>query len=118
MANEEKILKEEKKILEEEKGLLEKLNENVLKMADAMQRARIDEYTSMLTRPWKFFFFNFIAGLVRGLGIAVGFTLLAAIFLYVLTNLLRGMVDLPVIGRYVAELVKIVNQYLQQGPVR
>jgi len=118
ISNEGNIINEEKEILKEERGLLEKLNENVLKMASAMEKARIDEYTSMLTRPWRFFFFNFVAGLVRGVGIAVGFTILAAGLIYILTTILRGMVDLPIIGQHIAELVKIVNQYLEQGPVR
>ena len=112
---EEEILKEEKKILEQEKGLLESLNSGVGKLATAMERARIDEYTSMLTRPWRFFGVNFIAGVFRGLGMAIGFTLVAAVVLYVAVKLMRRMVDLPIIGMYVAELVKFVNQYLQQG---
>ena len=57
--NEKDILKEEKELLKQEKGLLENLNANVLKMASAMEKARIDEYTSMITRPWRFFFINF-----------------------------------------------------------
>lgn len=109
------VLKEEKKILEEEKSLLESLNSRVGMLATAIERARIDEYTSMLTRPWKFFFFNFTVGIFRGLGIAVGMTIIAALFLYILVKILVNMVDLPFIGMYIAEIVKFVNQYLQQG---
>jgi len=115
MANEEKILIEEKEILKEEKGLLQILNDRVLKLADAIERTRIDEYTSMITRPWKFFFINFMAGIFRGLGMAVGMTLIAAVLLYILAKILVNMVDLPIIGMYIGEVVKFVNQYLQKG---
>ncbi|MBU0672706.1 MAG: hypothetical protein KJ732_06745 [Candidatus Margulisbacteria bacterium] len=115
MTNEEKILSEEKQILKEERDLLESLNSRVGKLATAIERARIDEYTSMLTRPWRFFFFNFIVGIFRGLGMAIGFTVIAAAAIYILSKLLLRMVDMPIIGMYLAELVKFVNQYLNQG---
>jgi hypothetical protein len=111
MADENQILAEVK----EEKGMLEKLNERIVNLADAMQRARIDEYTSMLTRPWRFFFFNFVVGIFRGLGMAVGFTLIFAVVIYLLSRILVPMVDMPIIGMYIGELVKFVEQYLQQG---
>ncbi len=109
------ILLEEKEIMKEEKTLLQGLNERVGRLADAIERTRIDEYTSMIIRPWKFFFINFAAGIFRGLGMAIGFTLVAAIFLYLLVQLLRNMVDLPVVGTYIGEIVRFVNQYLNQG---
>ncbi|MFH1361596.1 MAG: DUF5665 domain-containing protein [bacterium] len=115
MSNEGKILEEKEKVIQKEEGLLEKLNAGVMKLGEAMERARIDEYTSMLTRPWKFFFINFVAGVFRGLGMAVGLTLVAAIFLFVLAKVLVNMVDLPLIGKYIAEIVTFVNLYIQQG---
>ena len=111
-----KISNEGTELLKEEKGLLETLNSRVGKLATAMERARVDEYTSMLTRPWRFFFFNFIVGIFRGLGMAIGFTLIFALIIYVITQILVQMVDLPIIGMYIAELVQFVNQYLQQVP--
>ena len=56
--NSKKLLSEEKEILQEEKSLLATLNERVGMLAAAIERTRIDEYTSMLTRPWRFFFFK------------------------------------------------------------
>jgi len=109
------MTEEETKLLKEEKNLLVKLNERIGKLATAMERARVDEYTSMLTRPWRFFFFNFVVGIFRGLGMAIGFTLIFALIIYIISQILVRMVDMPIIGMYIAELVKFVNQYLQQG---
>lgn len=115
MEEELNLLKEEKEILEKEKSLLESLDSKIGMLATSLERARIDEYTSMLTRPWRFFFFNFTVGMFRGLGIAVGMTIIAAVVLYLLANILVRMVDLPIIGAYIGEIVKFVNQYLKQG---
>lgn len=112
---EQNILKEERDILKEEKDLLKALNSNVGKLATSLERARIDEYTSMLMRPWKFFVFNFMAGIFRGLGMAIGFTVVFALLLYLLAQLLIRMVDLPIIGMYIGEIVKFVDQYIKQG---
>ena len=112
---EQRLLREEKQILEEEKSLLKGLNSKIGKLASSLERARIDEYTSMLARPWKFFLFNFLVGIFRGLGIAVGLTLIAAVVFYFLSKILVRMVDLPFIGMYIGEIVKFVDQYLKQG---
>lgn len=105
--------------MNEEKDLLKSLDSKIGKLAISLERARIDEYTSMLTRPWKFFFFNLMAGLFRGVGVAVGMTMVAAIVIYILAKILVRMVDLPIIGMYIAEIMKFVEQYMKQGvPVR
>ena len=50
---------------------------------------------------------------------ALGMTIVAAALLFIVVKILARVVDLPVIGMYVAELVKFVNQYLDKGlPVR
>jgi hypothetical protein len=115
MTDPENILKEEKEILKEERSLMKSLNRNVGKLATSLERARIDEYTSMLTRPWKFFLINFLAGTFRGLGMAIGFTIIFAILLYLMAQVLIRMVDLPIIGMYIGEIVKFVDQYIKQG---
>jgi hypothetical protein len=53
---------------------------------------------------------NFIGGVARGFGIAVGFTILGAIVLYILQKLV--VLNLPLIGSIIADIVKIVNQKL------
>jgi len=106
---------DQEKILKEEKELLKSLDSKIGKLAISLERARIDEYTSMMTRPWKFFFMNLVAGLFRGVGTAIGMTLVAALVIYILVKVLVSMVDLPIIGLYIAEVVKFVSQYMQQG---
>jgi len=53
---------------------------------------------------------NFLGGIFRGLGFAVGMTVLAALVLYILQWLV--LLNLPIIGDFIAELVRIVIQHL------
>ena len=55
----------------------------------------------------RLFFINFVAGLGKGFGQAIGFTVLAGLVLYLLST----WVDLPVIGEFIAKLINIVDQY-------
>jgi hypothetical protein len=105
-----------KKAINEEKTLLKSLDSKIGKLATSMQRARIDEYTSMLRRPWRFFWFNFVVGIFRGFGMALGFTVIFAIIIFIVSKIVTQMVGLPLIGKYIAELVEFVNQYQKAIP--
>jgi hypothetical protein len=50
---------------------------------------------------------NFVAGLARGIGMAVGFSLLGAAIVYLLQQTVSK--NLPVIGDFIAEIVKAVE---------
>lgn len=54
--------------------------------------------------------YEFLSGIVRGVGFSVGFSILGALVLYFLRN--AAMSNLPVIGRSLAELVRIVEKNL------
>lgn len=53
---------------------------------------------------------NFLAGLMRGLGFAVGFSLLGAVMIVLVRQL--ALDNLPGIGVFFAEVVKIVQSNL------
>lgn len=54
--------------------------------------------------------FDFFSGIARGVGISVGFSVLGALLLYLLRNV--ALSNLPVIGRFVAEIIRIVETNL------
>ncbi|MCL6560235.1 MAG: DUF5665 domain-containing protein [Firmicutes bacterium] len=72
-----------------------------------MEKMKLAEYVRLLENPWRLMYINFIAGLARGVGIAVGFTILGAIVLYFLKILV--MLNLPWIGGFIAEIVRMVQ---------
>jgi hypothetical protein len=80
-------------------------------MARNMEKLGISEYVEMLHNPRRLFITNFWAGIYRGFGMAVGFTLLAGMVIYILQEIIT--LNIPVIGDFIAEIVKIVQNQLQ-----
>lgn len=87
------------------------LEKRLDRIASGMERTKLNEYVHYLEHPKKLFFANFLAGIARGFGASIGFTLLAAVIIYIL----RGIVEwnLPVIGEFISDIVSIVNNNLQ-----
>jgi len=76
-----------------------------------LERANLAEFMQLVQNPVRLIFLNFLSGLARGFGIAIGLTIIASLFLLFLTRV--ASLNLPIIGKFVAELVRIVNQQLQ-----
>lgn len=76
----------------------------------AMEKMKLAEYIAYLQNYRKMMFVNLLAGIARGLGIAIGFTLLGALVIYLLQKLV--LLNLPVIGHFIADLVELVTQEL------
>ena len=89
------------------KTILKELNQNILKLSLDIEKLKLGEYIEMLNSPYKIFYSNFMWGLARGLGMAIGFTILGAFILYALKNIVWDKI--PIIGSYIAEIVKIVQ---------
>ena len=72
-----------------------------------IERSRIREYMMLADSKRRLFLINFVAGLGKGFGQAIGLTVLAGVLFY----LLSSWVNLPVIGEHIAKLMDIVDQY-------
>lgn len=80
------------------------------RIASRMEQMHIDAYLRHV-RNWKRrFAMDFLSGVVRGIGFSVGFSILGALLIYILRNM--ALANLPVIGRFLAELVRIVETNL------
>ncbi len=80
-------------------------------LAQQMEKARIAEYTELLHSPFRLIWLNILSGAARGVGIALGFTFFAATIIYILQVL--GALNLPIIGDYIADIVRIVQHQLE-----
>jgi len=76
-----------------------------------MEKLGVSEYLEMLHNPRRLFFTNFWAGIYRGFGMAIGFTILAGIVIYILQEIIT--LNIPVIGDFIADIVRIVQNQLQ-----
>ncbi|WP_240503490.1 DUF5665 domain-containing protein [Natranaerobius trueperi] len=90
--------------------LQEKLVEQTAELLDKLERFKLSEYMQLLNSPIRFFWINFLGGVARGLGFSVGVTILGALLIYFLQQLV--VLNLPVIGDFIAEIVKIVQKHL------
>lgn len=96
--------------MRDEKQMLNEIEKKVDQMVFNLEKAKIAEYIEFMQDTKHMLFINFIVGLIRGLGIAVGFTILGALVIYFLRKLV--VLNLPLIGDFIAEIVKIVSQSL------
>lgn len=97
-------------VLAEKLEQLEKINDKVNSIAVNMERMGIAEYVEMLHHPRRLLWANFLIGLARGFGMAVGFALLGALALYLLQQLV--LLNMPLIGDFIADIVFLVQQQL------
>jgi hypothetical protein len=87
----------------------EKLQILLEKIAEYLERMKIREYIELIQNPKRIIYLNLLGGIFRGFGMAIGMTFLFAILVYILHKLSA----LPVIGNYIAEIVKIVKEELK-----
>jgi len=93
-------------------GLMETLIKKLEKLAMAMEKASVAEYIELYRKPQRLIYLNFISGIARGFGLAVGFTAVGALFLYLLGRL--ASLNLPIVGEFIAEIARIVQEELSR----
>lgn len=86
------------------------LDEKIDDIVSALEKTKINEYVDYINNRKRLIYINFVQGIARGFGMAIGFTLLGALFLYFLQQLIK--LNLPLIGDFIAEIVKIVKENL------
>jgi hypothetical protein len=91
----------------DEKGAIDKLGQKIDEISLAMEKMGIAQYMEMLDHPWRLLRINFWSGM------AIGFTVLAALVVYGLQKIV--VLNMPVIGNFIAVIVKIVENQLHPG---
>lgn len=85
----------------------EKYKNMIENVSTQLQKARLGDYMDLMQNPVRMLALNFFAGIARGLGLAVGFTILGALTLYFLKRLV--ILNLPIIGGVISEVVKMIK---------
>jgi len=84
-----------------------RIEKKIDKLLNDLEKANIIELSYILGNKKEILKRNLIAGIARGVGIGIGVTLVTAIIVYFLRRLI--MLNIPVIGDYIADIVKIVE---------
>lgn len=77
------------------------------RLVDRLEAMRIADYMETLERPARLIVTNFVAGIARGLGIAIGASLVFALLLSFLKQLI--LLNIPGIGGFIADIVRFVE---------
>lgn len=85
-----------------------KINEKIDKINNILERSNIIELSYLIGSKREILKRNLIAGIARGVGIGIGVTIVTAIIILILRRLI--MLNIPVIGDYIADIVEIVER--------
>ena len=84
-----------------------KLDEHIA----TLERMHMPEYVRFLEDRRRFYRMQLVGGILRGVGTAVGFTVLGAVLVWLLQGLAQR--NLPVIGDFLAQIVDLVQRRLE-----
>lgn len=95
---------------EVDKRIYDQLLERIEKVVQRMELIHLEAYLRYVKNWRKRLFVDFLSGIVRGIGFSIGFSVLGALLIYILRNM--ALANLPVIGRFLADVVRIVEKNL------
>lgn len=76
-----------------------------------LERLRLAEYIAYVDNHRRLLRSHFLSGLARGVGMAIGFTVLGAVLVIFLRHLAEQ--NLPLIGDLLAQIVTVVQKRLE-----
>ncbi len=95
-------------------GLVQTLIIKTEELTQSLERASIAEYIELYKKPRRMLYLSFLSGIARGFGLAIGFTIVGAFFIYILGKI--ASLNLPIVGNFIAEIARIVQNELAVRP--
>lgn len=90
------------------KKMITILNASIEKLSTTLQEWNISDLTYILGSKKEIIRRNLLAGIFRGVGIGIGVTIITAILIILLKNIVT--LNIPIIGEYIADIVEIVEK--------
>ncbi|MEG0874922.1 MAG: DUF5665 domain-containing protein [Clostridiales bacterium] len=78
------------------------------KVAAYLEHSRLNDYIALIEKPGRWIRINLMGGIARGIGIAIGFTLLGAIGIILLQQVVTW--NLPGISDFIAQILDMVEK--------
>ena len=82
------------------------------KMITNWENAKNTDTYIFLSHPGKAIWANIVIGISRGVGFVIGVSIIGVIVLTILGSVLSNFVTIPIIGEFVAMIIKHVQEYL------
>lgn len=84
-----------------------KLEDKLDELLKKFNQKSLNDFMKIIVSPKRLFFRSFISGVAKGIGIAVGFSLLGAVLIYILRYIV--MLNLPLIGAFLKDIWEIMQ---------
>ena len=87
-----------------------RIDRRLKRLERALIRMRLEEIVPTLVNPRRMFWTNLLGGIARGVGIAIGFSILGALLILILQDIAAN--NIPIIGDFIARIIRIVETKL------
>lgn len=84
-----------------------KLEDKIDDLYMKLNERNFSKFVEIIASPRRLFWRSFLAGIARGIGSAIGFSLLGALVIYLLRYIV--MLNLPVIGAFIRDILDIAG---------
>lgn len=81
--------------------------ELIQRLTDTLERMHLDEYLEYVSNRKRMIASNMLYGMVRGLGFTLGFTVLGALVIVLLKNVV--LKNIPIISDFIAEVIHAIE---------
>ncbi len=89
----------------EEKTLIE----SITTLTELVKQLRSERYLQMVDNRKRFLFYNFIAGMARGVGWALGATVVLGLVVWIISYL----INVPLLGDWIGNIIDYIQETRQ-----
>ena len=94
--------------MKKRKVMIEELNKKIDDLNYVLSKNRVLDLVELLGDRKKLFVRNLWSGMVKGIGIGIGVTVITGILVVILQKIVT--LNIPVIGEYVSDIIDIVER--------
>ncbi len=87
---------------------LEYIYKSINELNYILTKNNLIDFAELLGNKKEMIIRNFIAGIFKGMGIGIGFTIITAIIIYILQKIVK--LNIPIIGQFIADIIDVVQK--------
>ena len=89
------------------KTIEEQILEYLCKLNYILNKNKVLDLVELAGNTKKFLIRNFTSGIIKGIGIGIGFSIITALIIYILQKIIK--LNIPIISKYISDIVNIVE---------
>ena len=89
------------------KTLEEQILEYLCRLNYVLNKNKVLDLVELAGNTKIFLIRNFTSGIIKGIGIGIGFSIITALIIYILQKIIK--LNIPVISKYISDIVNIVE---------